>query len=131
HCYNFLDAIDREVESKIDREKFSVIKNDHETLIRPYPISIDFEGIQETSDSAEVRAIENALIEEHKLDGVKVLASLDRIDYTKGLPEKLHAIDALLQKHPELKEKIVYFQVGVISRLHIQSYKNLNDEINA
>ncbi|MFA5261405.1 MAG: trehalose-6-phosphate synthase, partial [Candidatus Omnitrophota bacterium] len=131
HCYNFLDAVDREIESKIDRERFSVTRNDHETLVRPYPISVDFADITAKAQSNEVQEMQQALVEEYKLSGMKVLIGLDRIDYTKGLPEKFLAVDALLERHPELREKIVLLQIGVISRLHLKSYKNLNDEINA
>lgn len=131
HCYNFLDAVDRELESKIDRERFSVTRNDHETFIRPYPISVDFEDITLKTQSQEVEATQQTLIEEYKLQGMKILSGLDRIDYTKGLPEKFRAIDALLENHPELREKIVLLQIGVISRLHLKAYKDLNDEINA
>lgn len=131
HCNNFIDVIDRELESKIDRERLSVVKSDHETLIRPYPISVDFEGIQKKAESAEVRAIEKALIEEFQLENLKIFVGLDRIDYTKGIPEKLIAIDRLLEKHPEMKEQFVFLQIGVITRLHLSEYKNLNDEINA
>lgn len=130
HCNSFLDVIDREIESRIDRERFSVIRSGHETLIRPYPISVDFEGINELSNSPDVARAQQALMEEFGLSSVKVLVGLDRIDYTKGLPEKLLAIDRLLEKHPELKEKIVFLQMGPISRLHIPSYKALNDELN-
>lgn len=131
HCYNFLDAIDREIESKIDRERFAVIRNNHETLIRPYPISVDYEGLVEKSRSQEIQAIKQTLIEQYKLYGMKILVGLDRIDYIKGLPEKFRAIDVLLERHPELREKIVLLQIGVISRLHLKVYKDLNDEINA
>lgn len=131
HCNSFLDVIDREIESKIDRERFSVVRSGHETLIRPYPISVDFEEINEVSISPEVAKSQQALMEEFGLAGVKVLVGLDRIDYTKGLPEKLSAIDRLLENHPELKEKIIFLQMGPVSRIHIPKYKALNDEINA
>jgi trehalose 6-phosphate synthase len=131
HCNKFLDVIDREIESKIDRERFSVVRSGHETLIRPYPISVDFEGINELSYSPDVTRAQQTLMEEFGLSGVKVLVGLDRIDYTKGLPDKLLAIDRLLEKHPELKEKIVFLQMGPVSRIHITRYKALNDEINA
>ena len=62
---------------------------------------------------------------------LKILLGLDRIDYTKGIPERLLAIDRLFEKHPDLKEKIVFIQIGVISRIHIPRYRQLNDEINA
>jgi alpha,alpha-trehalose-phosphate synthase [UDP-forming] len=131
HRDNFLEAVDREIESKIDRERFSVTRKDHETLIRPYPISVDFEGINELACAPEVTRAQEALTEEFGLAGLKVLLGLDRIDYTKGIPERLLAIDRMLTKHPELKEKIVFLQMGEISRIHIPKYKELNDEINA
>ncbi|MFH1457560.1 MAG: trehalose-6-phosphate synthase [Candidatus Omnitrophota bacterium] len=131
HCDNFLDAVDREIESKIDRERFSVVRAEHETLIRPYPISVDFEGINELSGSPAITKAKHALMEEFGLSGVKVLLGLDRLDYTKGIPERLLAVDRLLENHPELKEKIVFLQMGEISRIHIGKYKTLNDEINA
>ncbi|RKY32349.1 MAG: trehalose-6-phosphate synthase [Candidatus Omnitrophota bacterium] len=131
HCDNFIDIIDREIESKIDRERFAIVRSKRETLIRPYPISVDFEGISEIANSAQVRDASKALEEEYGLSRYKVLLGLDRIDYTKGIPERLLAVDRLLEKHPELKEKIVFLQMGEISRIHIPKYKALNDEINA
>ena len=130
HCDNFIDGIDRELESKINRERFSVIRMGHETLVRPYPISVDFEGINETSRSPAVNAAMQTLREEYSLSGMKVLLGLDRIDYTKGIPERLLAIDRFLEKHPDFKEKVVFLQMGEISRIHIPKYKALNDDIN-
>jgi trehalose 6-phosphate synthase len=131
HCLNFLEAVDREVECKIDRERFSAIRGSHETLIRPYPISVDFQGITDIARCQEVGILKESFIQEYGLCGLKVILGLDRIDYTKGLPERLRAIDRLLQRHPELKEKIVFLQIGIISRIHITRYRLLNDEINA
>ncbi len=131
HCDNFLDVIDREIESKINRERFSIFRLNHETLIRPYPISVDFEGINELSKSESVEVAMENLKQEYALSDLKVLLGLDRIDYTKGIPERLLAVDLLLKRHPELKEKIVFIQMGELSRLHIPRYKALNDEINA
>ncbi|KPK97607.1 MAG: alpha,alpha-trehalose-phosphate synthase [Omnitrophica WOR_2 bacterium SM23_72] len=131
HCDNFLDVVDREIECKIDRERFSVIRSEHETLIRPYPISVDFEGINELASSSAVSKAKQVLVEEYGLSNLRVLLGLDRLDYTKGIPERLLAVDRLLENHPELKEKIIFLQMGEISRIHIPKYKALNDEINA
>ncbi len=131
HCDNFLDVVDHEIKSKINRKRFSVIRKKHETLIRPYPISVDFEGINKYSRSEEVKKAVEDLRQEYSLSGYKVLLGLDRLDYTKGIPERLLAIDCLLEKHPELKKKIIFIQMGEISRIHIPKYKALNDEINA
>lgn len=131
HCNNFLDVVDRELEARIDRERFSVVRGGHETLIRAYSISVDFSGINSVSQSTKVEEAKKSLSEEFGLSGYKILLGLDRIDYTKGIPERLLAVDRLLEKHPELKEKIVFLQMGEISRIHIQKYKDLNDHINA
>ncbi len=131
HCDNFLEAVDREIESKIDRERFAVIRKDHETIIRPYPISVDFEGVNAMANLPEVLKAKDDLVEEFALSGQKVLLGLDRIDYTKGIPERIMAVGRLFEKHPELKEKVVFLQMGEISRIHIPKYKALNDEINA
>lgn len=131
HCNNFLDVIDREIESKIDREKFSVVRGEQETIIRPYPISIDFQGIDESVNSPEVVNAQHRLIEEFGLAGKKVILGIDRMDYTKGIPERILAIDRMLQKYPELKGKIIFLQKGVLSRLHLSQYKNLNDRVQA
>lgn len=131
HCNNFIDVVDRELESKIDRERFSIVKNDHETLIRPYPISIDYNGIQEHVCSQDVARFEKVLVDEYGLEGLKVMVGLDRIDYTKGIPERILAMDLLLDQHPELKGKVVMLQIGVMTRTHLEQYKDLNDEINS
>jgi alpha,alpha-trehalose-phosphate synthase [UDP-forming] len=129
HCYNFLDVIDREVESKIDRERNSIVRHDHETLVRPYPISVDFEGMSQMARSPEVLAARETLIEEFGLAGKKVVLGIDRIDYTKGIPERLMAMDRLLEKYPEFEEQVVFLHKGVLSRLHLPEYKDLNDKI--
>ncbi len=130
HCLNFLDVIDRLLESKIDREQFSVVKNNHQTLIRPYPISVDFEAVNRIAQTPETKTIQENLIEEFELKGARLLLGIDRIDYTKGIPERLMAVDRLLEKFPELREKVVFLQVGVPSRVHLAKYRAINDEIN-
>ncbi len=131
HCNNFFDVIDREIESKIDREKFSIVRGDHETFVRSYPISVDFEGVNSIAASSNVAQAVSTLRDEFGLADLKVIIGLDRIDYTKGIPERLFALDRLLEKHPELAGKFVFVQMGEISRIHIPKYKALNDEINA
>jgi alpha,alpha-trehalose-phosphate synthase [UDP-forming] len=131
HCNNFIADVERELEAKIDRERNSIVRSGHETLIRFYPISVDYEFISKVAETPEVKRIEDELRDEFRLGGLKVMLGLDRIDYTKGIPERLLAVDDMLTKHPELKEKVVLLQMGEMSRIHIPKYKQLNDEINA
>ncbi|HTL47575.1 MAG TPA: trehalose-6-phosphate synthase [Verrucomicrobiae bacterium] len=131
HSDNFMATVDRELESRIDREKNSVIYQNHETLVRPFPISVDFDTISSRAESAPFLKRAEEIRDEHALQGMKLIVGVDRIDYTKGIPEKLRAYDRFLEKYPEFKQKVVFFQLGQISRLHIPRYKQLNDEINA
>lgn len=131
HGDNFLGAVDRELEAKIDREKNSVVRQGHETFIRPFPISVDFEGLSAQAQSAATEALMQQLREEFQLDTERVILGIDRIDYTKGIMERLHAFDRLLDKHPEHKERVTFLQLGQLSRIHLAAYKQLNDEMNA
>jgi trehalose 6-phosphate synthase len=55
---------------------------------------------------------------------------IDRIDYTKGIPERIRALDLCLERNPELRQKLVFVQVGVPSRIHVPQYKVLSEEVD-
>lgn len=131
HCDNFLASVDRELESRIDREKVSVTYQNRETLVRPFPISVDFQAISSEPEPEEITARGKRIRDDFSLGDKKLLVGVDRIDYTKGIPEKLRAIDRFCEKYPEYKGKFVFFQLGEISRIRVLRYKQLNDEINA
>jgi trehalose 6-phosphate synthase len=59
-----------------------------------------------------------------------VALGVDRIDYTKGIPERFRAVDRFLERHPEFQKKFVFVEVGVPSRMHIGTYQRLNDELD-
>jgi len=130
HMDNFLAAVDRELESRIDREKDSVSYQNHEALVRAFPISVDFEAISAQTASDKTQTTIQHLRDEHGFGDLKLIVSVDRIDYTKGIPDRLRALDRFLEKYPQHKEKFVLFQLGQISRIHIPRYKQLNDEIS-
>ncbi|MBI3306186.1 MAG: trehalose-6-phosphate synthase [Candidatus Omnitrophica bacterium] len=131
HGDNFLQAVDLEMESRIDRERTSVFFQNHETLIRPFPISVDFQSISDHTAVPEVQARGQKIREDFLLQDKKILVGIDRIDYTKGIADKFRAFDRLLEKHPEYREKVVLFQLGQVSRIHIPRYKEINDDLNA
>ena len=65
-----------------------------------------------------------------KFKGVKVLVGVDRLDYIKGVPQKLHAFDVFLTNHPEWNEKVVLIQVAVPSREKVEEYQALESIVN-
>lgn len=129
HCNNFLDTVDRTIQAKVDREKYEVHLGDRKTLIKAFPISVDFERISAEAQSeevaSEVERLKGMLGFENELIGL----GLDRFDYTKGIPDRLKAIDRFFTTYPEYKGRMVFIQVGVPSRVHIPAYKKINDEI--
>ncbi|KAH9463120.1 hypothetical protein MJO28_008750 [Puccinia striiformis f. sp. tritici] len=67
---------------------------------------------------------------EKRFQGVKVIVGVDRLDYIKGVPQKLHALDVFLSEHPEWIGKVVLVQVAVPSRQDVEEYQNLRNNVN-
>lgn len=130
HCNNFIDTIDRELEARPDRERSAIVYKGQTTYIRHFPISIDFDAINEASKKREVDEEIVRLKTKFRLFDKIVGIGVDRLDYTKGIPEKFRALDLFLDQNPEYRRKFVYVQLGAPSREHIPSYKNINDEID-
>ncbi|KPJ69503.1 alpha,alpha-trehalose-phosphate synthase [candidate division WOR-1 bacterium DG_54_3] len=131
HVDNFLETINQNLEAKVDKVASSVIYGGIETLVRPYPISIDSEKISEEASSKEIKKDIERIKEELGITSELIGIGTDRIDYTKGILEKFMAIDRFLEKYPEFQGRFVYIQIGSLSRIHLDTYKNLNDEINS
>ncbi len=132
HCNNFVETLRLEMEARIDRERDSVTYGGHETLIRAFPISVDFEETSKAADSKEIKNTMAKLREEFAIkDGTFVMVGLDRIDYTKGLVEKIQGVDRFFEKFPQYKGKVLFIQKGGLSRMHIPEYKALNDRLNS
>jgi trehalose 6-phosphate synthase len=130
HANNFLEAIDRELEARIDRERFTVTFRGSTTLVRPHPISVDFDAITAQASSPETADLVGALRRRHGLEGVRVLLAAGRLDYTKGVVERLSAFDRLLKRRPDLVEKVALVEIGVPSRTHIRTYQRLQDDLD-
>jgi trehalose 6-phosphate synthase len=129
HCNNFIDSVDAFMESRIDREATAVVQGSRKTLVRPYPISIEWpvHWLKEVPPVAEARiAVRRELgVPEDALLGVGV----DRLDYTKGIEERLAAVDELLKSHPEYRGKFTFVQLAAPSRTKIARYRELNERV--
>ncbi len=129
HCNNFFDTVDRILESRVDYSKFSVTKGGKTTYVRPFPISIDFEALNTQSQGKEIEGEMARIKKELGLKGQIIGVGLDRVDYTKGIPERFMAIDRFLAKYPEYRGKFTFVQAGTISRINIDDYRDYNDKI--
>lgn len=128
HCNNFLETVDRGLECKVDLEHFSVTRGGHTTLVRPYPISIAPETVS-AALPANLAWAEARFRRRLRLGNVALIVGVDRADYTKGIPERFAAVDRLLTLFPELRGKFTFVQVGAPSRVHIPTYRRLNEEL--
>jgi alpha,alpha-trehalose-phosphate synthase [UDP-forming] len=125
HAENFLETVDMELESRIDWERWRVERGDRVTRVNHYPISIDFESIYRQSIGPAVEKACQELAVERGFLGQKLILGVDRLDYTKGIPERLEALDRLLDTHPEHLGKIKFVQVGVPSRTGLEDYQHV------
>ncbi len=131
HCNNFIDAVDRYVEARIDRETFTISYGGDQTAVRRYPISIEWPLKSRTMQKplgqcrADVRE-RNGLAPDAVI-GVGV----DRLDYTKGILERFLAVERFLELEPEWIGKFVFVQIAAPSRSSIDEYQNFDARVRA
>lgn len=96
--------------------------------IGTFPIGIDpdqfLEGLHTPSILQRIQNLKE------RFQGKKILVGVDRLDYIKGVPHKLHALEVFLSRHPEFQEKVVLIQVAVPSRVDVEEYQHLISAVN-
>jgi len=131
HCNNFIDSVDSFMESRIDREEHAVIQGARRTLVKPYPISIEW-PVHWLNDVPNVADCQLQVRRELGLpDDALVGVGVDRLDYTKGIEERLLAVDSLLTRYPEFRGKFTFVQIAAPSRTKIPRYRELNERVEA
>jgi trehalose-6-phosphate synthase len=124
--------VDRTLESQIDWEHFTAKRNEHVSMVRPYPISVDLadvpRGFETTFNSEEERA---SVLGELGMEAIFLGVGVDRVDYTKGILERFLAIERLLETYPVYQRQFVFLQIGAPSRTSIKAYKDLLDEMQS
>lgn len=131
HCNNFIDTVDRYLQSRIDRETSTIAYGDRFTVVNHYPISIEHPSRwvagQKPLDQCRrhIREI-NGLPENH-LIGIGV----DRLDYTKGILERFMAVERLLELEPKWIGKFTFIQIAAPSRSAIDQYQHFEGQVRA
>ena len=126
-CNNFLQTVDRFLESQTDWEQFSINRGGHPTRVKPFPISVGYPN--EPEDGEGTAADRQAILKEMGIDVPYMGIGVDRIDYTKGIPERFKAIERFLEKYPHFIGRFTFIELGAPSRDHIRKYRELLSEV--
>jgi trehalose 6-phosphate synthase len=136
HCNNFLSTVDRAIESRNDREHMTVSRLGHLSTVRPYPVSVAFEGARSgaarapAADEEEERAAARRdLLRDFGVRAESLIVGVDRLDYTKGIVERLLAVEQLIADHPWHWERVTMVQIAAPSRTRIPSYVDLSRKV--
>ena len=130
HCNNFQQTVDRALESQVDWEHFTVKRNEHITLVRPFPISVDFNEVKRlTGEAADSETERAALLKDLGVEAIFMGVGVDRVDYTKGILERFLAIERLFELYPAYLKQFVFVQIGAPSRTHIKRYHDFLVEV--
>jgi trehalose 6-phosphate synthase/phosphatase len=121
YAQNFLDCVERSLGARVDRDQMLVGYGDRTTRVDSFPIGIDFDHFD---------ALAQAAPESPETQRERVVLGADRLDYTKGIPERIRAFERLLELHPEHREKVVLLQLAVPSRSQVAEYRELKREID-
>ena len=131
HCNNFVESVDRFLESRIEREDSAISYGGETSLVHAYPISIEWppDLLARLPSVADCRA---SVRRKYGLaDTVKLCVGVERLDYTKGILDRFQALDELFTQHPEWIGRLVFLQIAAPSRGTLPAYKALHDECQA
>jgi trehalose-6-phosphate synthase len=132
HCKNFIETVDRYLEARIEHEHSTITFRGAHTLIESYPISIEWPQPEETRDWPSVSRCRSEVFNQLDIPPQHLLAvGVDRFDYTKGILERLHAVERMLEKHPELHSRFTFVQVAAPSRSALEEYRLFQERIHA
>src|SRR5205807_858829 len=124
HCNNFLETVDRALEARIDWEKFAVTRGDHATHVKPFPISVAPEFLEDPPPITR-----EDLLRELGVSVEFLGVGVERVDYTKGLPERFRALGWFFERYPEYRGRLAFVQLGAPSRSTIARYQQLQHEV--
>jgi len=129
HCNNFLDTVDRALESQVEWARFSVRRRGHPTVVKPFPISVAFGDMPPAAHSRTASATD--LLERLGVRAHRLGIGVDRADYTKGLLERFAGLERFFERWPEFAGQFTFVQISAPSRTDIPRYRDLLAAIDA
>ena len=131
HCRNFIDTVDRYLEARIGYESSMVSHGGHRTSIEPFPISIQWPSpfVDRQPSIAECRR--RVVAHENIPADAQIGIGVDRMDYTKGIIERFHAVERMLELHPERVGRFVFVQIAAPTRSALDEYRGFEEDVHA
>jgi alpha,alpha-trehalose-phosphate synthase [UDP-forming] len=129
HCNNFLDTVDRVLEARTDREHMTARRRGHTTTIRPYPVSVAIEDVAVGTERPDYGSMRDEMLKEYGVRAQSVILGVDRMDYTKGIIERLMAIERLFEGRSWHRGRVTMVQIAAPSRTRIPSYMELGRKV--
>jgi trehalose 6-phosphate synthase/phosphatase len=131
HCKNFIETVDRFLEARIEHEHSTISFKEDETLVEAYPISIEWPSEKMIASwPTVVQCRQNVRQRLGLPDEVCLAVGVDRFDYTKGILERLNAVERLLEKHPEWIDRFVFVQVAAPTRGALDEYRVFQEQVD-
>ncbi|MGH8496804.1 MAG: alpha,alpha-trehalose-phosphate synthase (UDP-forming) [Gammaproteobacteria bacterium] len=125
---NFLRSVRKQLGVRVDEKRGEIHWRGRTVRTGAFPLGVDHRSLRKLADSPAVRRNAAAIREAH--GGRRLILSVDRLDYSKGLLEKLAAIEALLERHPEYRGQVEFMQIAVPSRIHVVAYRQLKRQVD-
>lgn len=131
YCKNFLECVERVLGVSVDLKAGMVEYEGHETWVRPFPISIDYDWWASLAGQRRVTRRMAQLRAKPELAFPILGLGVDRLDYTKGIVSRFEAIEHFLEKYPEYQGRFCFVQIAVPSRTQIDEYRHVKEQVEA
>ncbi|CAM5595711.1 hypothetical protein MAUB1S_10067 [Mycolicibacterium aubagnense] len=128
HCNNFIESVDRFLETRIEREDAAISYQGQTSLVHAYPISIEWPPAELGKVPPVARCRDSIRTRLGIADGVKLCVGVERLDYTKGIIDRFRALGELFDRHPEWIGKVTFLQIAAPSRGTLPDYERLHRE---
>jgi trehalose 6-phosphate synthase len=129
HCKNFLETVDRYLETRIEHESSTISRRGKLTLVESYPVSIQWpppwQETQPTVSECRKMVCRSLKVADHHLIGLGV----DRQDYTKGILERFRAVENMLEKHPDMLGRFTFIQIAAPTRSVLDDYQMFEAQV--
>ena len=131
HCKNFLETVDRYLETRIEHESSTISYHGHLTLVESYPISVQWPPPWGDALPS-VEACRREILASHGLSPDHLVGlGVDRLDYTKGILERLRAVERMLELHPEMIGRFTFIQIAAPSRSALEDYQAFEGRVRS